>query len=373
MKFRSILLFVLLTIPFFAYSQFQIDGEASASYNGKMIYLYAHSNDIRDKPMLKDSTVVRKRSFSFSGNMSEPVSRASLGIKNGKKMRMVGLFLEKGINRVIVTAEEGPQVFRLKMPGSEAFPLIDKLHAVEREAFSRYRRNHIVRGDLRLPEAEQREAHLEMLEVLKAHPANYASLLMLYESSQYGSLLNEEEQILATLNSFDPEIKSSELAAELRAKTEHSLHIRKRTQPSNKVSVFEVKTMQGTKFSNADLAGSPYIIAFSASWSPDALKFLPALQAVYDRHKGADLKVVYFNLDSNAIRWQGMVERYKMNWINVSEGSTLRESSIAKQFYVTDIPVYLVVDRSGMIVFNSSFSDDPAAEFEKAVANAAGR
>ena len=288
-------------------------------------------------------------------------------------MRIVSLFLEPGQNQVIMTAEEGRQVFRLKMPGSESFPLIEKIFAVQSAAFSRYRAQHIVRGDLKLPKDDQLKMHLQMLDVLKAHPANYASLWMLDEMSQYGSLLNEQEQILATLDSFDPKVRSSELASELRAKTERSLHVSRRSQVNNPVSLFSVNTLQGGHFSNAELNGFPYVIAFSASWSQEAIKFLPSLLKVYDRHKEAGLKVVYLNLDSNAIRWQGMVERYRMSWINVSEGLMLRESKIAKQFHVTDIPVYLLVDRSGIIIFNSSFSDNLTADLEATVAKVVGR
>src|SRR6202012_915923 len=73
-----------------------------------------------------------------------------------------------------------------------------------------------------------------------------------------------------------------------------------------------------------------------------------------DFHKYRDkgFKVVYFNLDNDVVKWKALVEREKLDWINVSERTLIARSKIVKQFNVNPIPNYLVIDKDGKIVYN---------------------
>lgn len=57
-------------------------------------------------------------------------------------------------------------------------------------------------------------------------------------------------------------------------------------------------------------------------------------------------------------KWKKHIAEYKLNWINVSERLKFDRSRIAKQFDVSSIPLYMVVDKKGMITYNADEAND---------------
>lgn len=365
---NKILLCLLMISPLFAFPQFELQGNASSDFNGKMIYLYSRDNDVRIKPVLRDSMIIRKGRFNFSGQMLQPVERMLLEIRNGKKVYRNGIDAEPGISKLLVIPTIGSQYFELKVPVTKTSVLLDKINAVRSKAFSDFRGDDFYKREIILPAKERREMEIKVLEILKAHPSHYLSMQVLYELRLYEMFQDDEELLLDVFAGFDEELKSSPLGKEFKDGVQSELNARLDVKIGKPVPAFSVNTLEGTKFNNSDLAGSPYIIAFSAAWSVKGNKFQSHLQKIYQQYKEQGLKVVYFNLDDNAIRWQGMVQRYKLDWINVSEGKIFRESKIARQFNVSTLPKFLVVNQQGQIVFNSDSSEEYETGLEEIVA-----
>jgi thiol-disulfide isomerase/thioredoxin len=139
------------------------------------------------------------------------------------------------------------------------------------------------------------------------------------------------------------------------------------TSVGHQIPKFWVKNFEGTEVSNQDLTELPYIIAFSATWCGPCLKSLPKLQAIYNKYRSKGLKVLYFNLHNNREDWSELISQYKLDWINVSEGTLMRNSEIAKAFNIKAIPSYILVDKEGNIVFNNQLSEEGLEELEKKI------
>lgn len=84
---------------------------------------------------------------------------------------------------------------------------------------------------------------------------------------------------------------------------------------------------------------------------------LPKLKELYRTYKKKGLKVIYFNNDDNVTRWKEHVLVNKLDWINVSERLKPSASKIQKSFGVYAIPTCLIVNKEGVIVYNSDETD----------------
>jgi thiol-disulfide isomerase/thioredoxin len=178
-------------------------------------------------------------------------------------------------------------------------------------------------------------------------------------------MLSEEELLLETFTAFNPEIKRSSLGVALHEKFSASLEAKISSMAGSPVKEFTVKKVDGLEFKNSSLSGSPYIVAFSATWCVPCIEFQPQLKSIYEKYRTKGLKVVYFNLDDNLPRWKAMIDRNKLTWINVSEGTKWSESAIARNFHILAVPTYIIVNKEGKIIFNSDYSPTWKKDLEK--------
>lgn len=78
---------------------------------------------------------------------------------------------------------------------------------------------------------------------------------------------------------------------------------------------------------------------------------------LYAKYKQQGLKVVYFNNDDDVTRWKNHVSSNQLTWINVSEKLKPNVSKIQKSFGVYAVPSCILVDKQGIIAYNSDESD----------------
>lgn len=64
-------------------------------------------------------------------------------------------------------------------------------------------------------------------------------------------------------------------------------------------------------------------------------------------------------LQADVGRWHEHISKNKLSWVNVSEKTKMHHSIIAKQFNVTTIPNYILVDRKSQIIYNDKQMNDP--------------
>ena len=88
------------------------------------------------------------------------------------------------------------------------------------------------------------------------------------------------------------------------------------------------------------------------------------LKALYQKYKGKGLKVIYFNNDDDVERWKKHVLVNKLDWINVSERLKPAMSKIQRSFGVYAVPTCLLVDKKGIIVYNSDQNDAALKQLE---------
>ena len=125
-----------------------------------------------------------------------------------------------------------------------------------------------------------------------------------------------------------------------------------------KAPQFEVPDQSGALFFSSSLTGKPYLLAFGATWCIPCKKNYPLLNKIYQENKAKGFEIVSVNLDADRKKWEEQILSYNLNWINVSELVEWEKSKISKLFDVRALPFYLLIDKNGVIVYNSFQLDD---------------
>ena len=111
---------------------------------------------------------------------------------------------------------------------------------------------------------------------------------------------------------------------------------------------FKLINLQGKQVQLSDFEGKWVFIDFWASWCVPCIsefKHLPALKAAL---KSQEIVFLYVSLDDEAQVWRKSATKYLPKEVNLwAEGAFTGE--VAKQYQITAIPRYVVVDRSGRI------------------------
>lgn len=107
------------------------------------------------------------------------------------------------------------------------------------------------------------------------------------------------------------------------------------------------------------------MIVFSATWCGPCQVQLPRLKKLYELYHPKGLQVIYFNDDDDVKRWKKHISENKLTWINVSERVKPSVSKIQKSFGIHSVPSCLIINRDGIIVYNSDENDIGLDNIEK--------
>jgi cytochrome c biogenesis protein CcmG/thiol:disulfide interchange protein DsbE len=110
---------------------------------------------------------------------------------------------------------------------------------------------------------------------------------------------------------------------------------------------FAGTTLEGDRFSSADLAGRPAIVNFWASYCiPSCVEEHPVLLGLAARH-GTDLQLVGVLVDDSPDDARGFLARYgQVSWPNLLNA----DGSISIEYGVTGPPETFFIDAQGVVV-----------------------
>jgi thiol-disulfide isomerase/thioredoxin len=356
------LLFLALTVsPVNAQYQFTLDGTTPASFNNKKIYLSIKDNFSENKYEISDSAIVVNNSFSFKGTIKKPSEWATLSANANEIKGFFYLVVDTGFSKINVRplAPKTP-LYKNKLSNSEV--LNSSSNKVLRSIDNLTNYYYQTKGRpasqnkyvITLSQEHKQELRRKELNILKANPTLYYSLVHTFKliKSVGGISIDEAREVLS---SFSEELQQSALGKQMKQYITHA----NSTYAGNSVPVFVLKTNSDSSFSNSSLRSKPYILAFGATWCKPCKEKMPYLNQIQAKYKSKEIKIVYVNLDEKAELWKKQIVTYKMsNWINVSENITWEKSELVKRFNISAIPFYLIVDKSGNIIYNEYQAKD---------------
>ena len=353
--------FLFLTyIPSYGQYPYTIKAKTS-TLNGAKVYFYLMDNKNRTV-LKKDSAIFKDQQLEFRGEALQVGNFASMRIIDKKKDLSKTFVLDSGEN--IVNIEIHPDHDKkLELGLSSKSNEIDaNIMELFRVKFDEAIKLSGKRADV-TPEM-QLKIYMEVNRLLESYPNEYFSLLALYYNSFYDRSIDYSNHILAVLRTFNTDLQQSALGKQIYNEQTTLVNNLTAAKAGHSVYEFSVKDVNGKVFQNSSLLGQNYLIVFSATWCGPCQLQLPKLKYLYNTYKGKGLKVVYFNVDDDVLRWKKHISSNKLTWINVSERLKPGKSKITKAFGVGAYPTSLLIDKTGKIIYNSDETDPGMGELE---------
>ena len=106
---------------------------------------------------------------------------------------------------------------------------------------------------------------------------------------------------------------------------------------------FTLRTPGGTSFRLSDHRGKTVLVNFWATWCPPCLEEMPAMERLYQQHKGSGLIVIAVSLDADPSLVPPYLKQSKLTFPVALDP----KAEVANKYGVRALPSSFVVDRAG--------------------------
>ena len=121
-------------------------------------------------------------------------------------------------------------------------------------------------------------------------------------------------------------------------------------QPGAPAPDFKLLTPEGKKLQFAKWAnGKTVVLDFWASWCPDCRKDAPEVVRMREAYKEHGVEFLGVSMDTDVEAWKAAIEKYGIQYPQVSELKKFKETDIAKAYGVKWIPSMVVVAPDGQV------------------------
>jgi len=123
-----------------------------------------------------------------------------------------------------------------------------------------------------------------------------------------------------------------------------------------KAPEFKLKDINGKSFKLSSLRGKYVVLDFWASWCPDCRKDAPTITRLHQQFKDKGVEFVGISFDYDKEAWVKAVEKYDIEYTQVSELKRWKETAISAAYHIKWIPSMYLIDPEGNVVLGTVLS-----------------
>ena len=117
---------------------------------------------------------------------------------------------------------------------------------------------------------------------------------------------------------------------------------------------FKMQTPDGKKFQFAKWAkGKTVVLDFWASWCPDCRKDAPEVVRMYQAYKDKGVEFLGISMDTDVEAWKKAIEKFGIEYPQVSELKKFKDTEISKAYGVKWIPSMVVIGADGKVALST--------------------
>lgn len=372
MRYFSKILFAASAVCVFSCSQsgFSIKGHFGHC-DGQAVLAYSDP----DGGSVRDTVPIRSGSFTFTGEVSEPVTAVTYLIPEGEKPISFRLVLEDGRIKVdihpedvIENSHDRRNINNPKITGSPNNDFVTGQVAVKAKVGADPRFASVYAEDIAVHsegsaspdyDARIKKYNREFADIIPAYSAAVDSAMVAYAlanpdiemaaqlfSVNADYLSNEEYE--AAFNTFTPEVQQSSFAERLRSR----LSARMSTEPGSLAPDFTLKNPDGKDVTLSSFRGQYVLLDFWASWCIPCRKSMPAMKELYAKYHDKGFEIIGITNDSKADAWKQALEEDQTPWVHVIDEFPERGKGavVISKYRAGTLPTYFLLDKDGKII-----------------------
>ncbi len=155
----------------------------------------------------------------------------------------------------------------------------------------------------------------------------------------------DESELESIVNSFAPEIASSEYVVKLK----EMLAEKKKTAIGVEAPDFTMNNTEDKPVQLSSLRGKIVLLDFWASWCGPCRQENPNVVKLYQKYHDKGFEILGVSLDKTKDDWLKAIKDDNLSWIHVSD-LQYWQNSAARQYGVNAIPQSFLLDKDGKII-----------------------
>lgn len=348
----------------FAQQKYSISGTASASENGKKIFLELIEPT---QTVTIDSAEIKNGKFELTGKFSDiDIALLKLGKESQAALPFI---LEVGKvtvdlnNENIALSKIGGTKSNLKLYSynQDSQAISKKMNDFQQKNMQRFQdaqaNNNQEEMNVLMAEYNAIQDEVSVLSksfVLK-NPDSFLSLLLVENLMQRQVITSTEAKDY--LKPISQDILKTKKAKALLA----AINSASSLEIGNKAPDFSGPSPTGKNISLKESLGKVTIIDFWASWCGPCRKENPSVVAMYNELHPQGLNIIGVSLDKDATKWNDAIAKDKLTWNQVSS-LQFWQDPIAVLYNIKSIPSTWILDKNGIIVAKDLRGDELKAK-----------
>lgn len=353
---KNILLvtFLIFSANAFADYRFRLHGTAYPELNNKVLHLKIEDIYSSKRFVSEDSVMIKNGKFSFEGTIRNTTEYATLSMKTNGRYHFKYIMLDSGASSITISPVADKSItFKNKLSNALIENSLSNQLSIKLDSITDYYYTHYSTPSpynsaiLRLSREKIIELEKVKLDLIRQYPTSLGALIQLYIIAN--RLTINTDDLLTIFLTIDSRIRQTELGKGFN----QSMNYRKSVEIGQKIAELKSQTSGDLPFTNKSLTGQPYLIAFGATWCKPCKEDYPVLKKIYSKHRSSGFQIIGVNLHNDKKIWLSQITSFSLPWIHVSPLKIWEETELAEVFNVKYVPFYILVDKNGVISYNS--------------------